>query len=225
MQEFFPQQPAAGPVRTMEAKHPVDPAALKRWQDIWKSIEAETTKDLQKTVLDIERDALLKGADQAKALFNPEIDFRLSNPRAVSWFRQHGGTIDYIKGIQQTTADDLKKVVVQGLDEGWSYGDTAREIQKFFAGVTEERARTIAVHESAQAYEAGNRAFIDTIEDEGIEMEKFYQTSEDDRVSDLCRGNQADGWIPVNERHSSGVQAPPGHVNCRCCELYRKKGG
>lgn len=221
MQEFFPQP---GP-RIMEAKIPTNPAALKRWQKIWESIETETTKDLQKTVLDIEREALQKGADQAKTLFNFDMNFSLSNPRATKWFQQNGGSIDYIRGIQQTTADDLKKVVAQGLDEGWSLNDTAREIQKFFAGASEERARTIAVHESAQAYEAGNRAFIDTIEDDGVEMEKFYQTSEDDRVSDLCRGNQADGWIPVNERHSSGVQSPPGHVNCRCCELYRKKGG
>jgi hypothetical protein len=223
MQEYFPQAPPE--VRMMEAKKAINPAALKRWSDIWESIETETTGTLQHTIKAIEGDALLKGAEQLRTQlkFDAKTTFSLSNPRAVAFFRKTGGSIDYIKGIQQTTAESLKTVITTALDEGWSYNSTAREIQKLFDGpISRDRARTIAVYESAQAYEAGNSAFAASLKDDGIEMEKSYETSKDDRVSDLCQGNADDGWLPLDELHSSGVLNPPGHVNCRCYEIYRE---
>jgi hypothetical protein len=224
MQEYFPQQPAE-PVRVMEAKKAINPEALKRWTEIWNSIETETTRDLQGVVKNIEADALLKGADQLRSQFgfDAKRTFSLSNPRAVRFFQQTGGSVDYIKGIQQTTADSLKRVITTGLDEGWSYNDTAKEIQKLFDGpISTDRARLIATHESAQAYEAGNRAFADTIRDQGIEMEKSWCDSGDEKVCDECLRNVADGWIPIDEPHSSGDQYPPLHPGDRCYEQYRQ---
>lgn len=224
MQEFFPQQPTE-PVRVMEAKKAMNPEALKRWTEIWNSIETETTRDLQGVVKNIEADALLKGADQLRSQFgfDAKKSFSLSNPRAVRFFQQTGGSIDYIKGIQQTTADSLKRVITTGLDEGWSYNDTAKEIRKLFDGpISTDRARLIATHEAAQAYEAGNRAFADSLKDDGVVMEKMWTTSHDDRVSDGCATNEADGWIPIDQPHSSGDQEPPRFPGCRCYEQYRQ---
>jgi len=224
MQEYFPQVPPE-PVRLMEAKHPINQAALDRWVNIWDSVEFDTTPDLQKVVKGIERDALLRGADQLRAQlqFDPEKTFSLSNPRAVAFFRRTGGSVDYIKGIQQTTADSLKGVITTALDEGWSYNDTAKEIKKLYDGpISTDRARLIATHEAAQAYEYGNRAFADSIKDEGIEMEKMWTTSHDSRVSDGCAENEADGWIPIDQPHSSGHQEPPRFPGCRCYEQYRQ---
>jgi hypothetical protein len=225
MQEYFPQEAPAPEVRTMEAKHPVDPAALKRWSDIWESIEQETTPALQKTIKAIEGDALLKGADQLRnqLQFDAKTTFSLSNPRAVAFFHKTGGSVDYIRGIQGTTAESLKTVITTALDEGWSYNSTAREIQKLYDGpISRQRAQLIATNESAQAYEAGNRAFADTIVEDGIEMEKMWTTSHDDRVSDGCAANEADGWIPIDQAHSSGDQEPPRFPGCRCYEQYRQ---
>jgi len=223
MQEYFPQAPPE--VRMMEAKQPPNPAALKRWKDIWKSIETETTPELQKTIKAIEGDALLKGAEQLRTQlrFDAKTTFSLSNPRAVAFFRKTGGSVDYIKGIQATTAESLKRVITTALDEGWSYNDTAKEIRKLYDGpISTDRARRIATHEAAQAYEAGNRAFADTIVDDGIEMEKMWTTSHDDRVSDGCEENESDGWIPIDEAHTSGDQEPPRFPGCRCYEQYRQ---
>ena len=38
----------------------------------------------------------------------------------------------------------------------------------------------------------------------------------DDKVSDICSGNEHQGWIPFTQDFSSGHSAPLGHVNCRC---------
>ena len=114
-------------------------------------------------------------------------------------------------------------MITTGLDEGWSYSQTAREIRKLYDGpISTKRAQLIATHEAAQAYEAGNRAFADTLKDDGIIMEKMWTTSHDDRVSDGCEVNEADGWIPIDQPHSSGHQEPPRFPGCRCYEQYRQ---
>jgi hypothetical protein len=221
MQEYFDKEP----VRLMEAKRPANPDALKRWMDIWKDVETKTTPPLQQAVKEIEAEALVKGAAQLRAQmkFDKETTFSLTNPRAVAWMRKNGGSVDYIRGIQDTTKESLKGLISQGLDNGWSYNQTAKEIRKLFDGpITTKRAQLIAVTESARAYEAGNRAFADTLVDDGIQIEKQWVTSHDDRVSDGCETNELDGWIPIDQPHTSGDQEPPRFPGCRCYEAYRE---
>jgi len=222
LQSFYQSIP--GP-RQMGAKHPVNTDALKRCDELWKGVEFDTNADLQKTISAIERDGLQAGADQLaiQLRFDAKSTFSLSNPRAVAYFKQNGGSLAYIKDIQQTTAESLKRVITTGLDEGWSYNQTAREIQKLYDGpISRQRATLIATNESAHAYEAGNMAFSQSLKDDGIVMEKRWENSGDDRVSDGCLQNTADGWIPIDEPHSSGDQNPPRFPGCRCYEVYRE---
>lgn len=226
MKEYFPEPPPE-PIsfRSMEAGKPVSIEALKRWADIWGDVEQHTTRELQQIIKVIEGQALVRGAEQLRQQmrFDPKRTFTLENPRAVEWMRKNGGSIDYIKDIQQTTAESLKRVITTGLDNGWSYNTTGREIQKLFDGpISRDRAQLIAVTESARAYEAGNREFAKSIEADGVVMEKQWTTSHDDRVSDGCEQNEADGWIPIDQAHSSGDQEPPRFPGCRCYEAYRE---
>jgi SPP1 gp7 family putative phage head morphogenesis protein len=180
----------------------------------------------------MEADGLHAGANGIKdalegsvsATLDKKTTFNLANPRAVAWFHEHGGSVDYIAGIQENTGTRIKEIITDGLKKGQSYSQTAKQISDQFDEFSRARATRIAVYETAQAYEQGNMLFAQSLKDDGVEMEKMYQTSEDALVSDLCRGNQDDGWIPIDEFHSSGVQEPPGHVNCRCYEVYRQRG-
>jgi hypothetical protein len=193
------------------------------WDRVWQEIARNSEGELQHIIAAASADGLAAGADQLRrVMFDPKTAFSLANPRAVRWFQDNGGSVDKIRGIQQTTGDQIKAVITTAIDKGWSYDQTAKEISRKFDGFSKKRARTIAVYETAQGYEEGNRLFADALKDDGVIMEKFYQTSEDDLVSDLCRNNQDDGWIPLNQTHSSGVQQPPGHPNCRCYELYQE---
>lgn len=225
MRDQFPVTPPI-PIsfRQMEAKNP---EALKKWAELWDSVEYETTPTLQKIVTTIEHEALKAGAIQLQQQlrFDPKSAFSLSNPRAVAFFRSTGGSVDYIKGIQDTTAESLKTVITTALDESWSYNDTASEIEKLYDGpISRDRAELIATNEAGNAYEAGNRAFADSIVDSGVEMEKSWNVSESD-VCDICTGNQDDGWISIDQAHSSGDQEPLAHPNCRCFETYRESPG
>jgi hypothetical protein len=225
MKSHFAQET---PAKTNKAAPKATQAALDQFNDIWSGIEKATTGDLQDLVVAAEMDGMQAGGDLMAKTINPTGKFwDLSNPRAVAFFQKTGGSIGYIKDIQDTTAGSLRTVITTALDEGWSYNDTAREIQKLYDGpISTDRAKRIAVTESARAYEAGNRAFADTIVDDGIEMEKRWRTSGDEKVCDICLANEADGWIPIDEPHSSGDQYPPAHPGeDRCYEEYRQANG
>jgi len=191
----------------------------------WKGVEIETTDQLQVLIYSIESEALLKGGQVAQRLFVPEAggSFDLDNPRALAWYAQHATDLSYIGSIQKTTQDRIKTIILKAIDEGWSYNQTSKIISERFKSFTRERAQLIATHEAAQAYEAGNRIFIDNMADTGIVFEKIWQNSRDDKVTPECRENTADGWIPLDQVHTSGDQNPPRFPGCRCYENYRKK--
>lgn len=211
------------PAKTNKAASRVTQAALKQFKGVWDDIEKATTTDLQDLVVAAEMDGMQAGGDLMAKTINPGGKFwDLSNPRAVRWFQKNGGSIDLIKDIQATTAGSLKTVISTALDEGWSPDTTAKEIRKLYDGpISRDRAKLIAVTESARSYEAGNRGFADSLKDDGIQMEKRWENSGDDRVSDGCLQNTADGWIPIDQPHSSGDQNPPRFPGCRCYEIYR----
>lgn len=80
-----------------------------------------------------------------------------------------------------------------------------------------KRRMSIARTETARAMSDGDRLIA---EGDGAQF-KAWVTSGDDRVSDECQANEADGWIALDEEFSGGVQNPPQHPNCRCAVTYR----
>lgn len=53
--------------------------------------------------------------------------------------------------------------------------------------------------------------------------ERRLITMDDDRVCEICLGDAAQGWIPVDEDYESGHLNPPIHINCRCYEEGRTR--
>lgn len=205
---------------------------LRDFDNIWSTVERDTTGDLQDVVVGYEKAGYKSGIKTGNDLYDgPTVNFAfdLDNPRAVNWFAQAGGSVDYIAGIQGTTADRLKTVITKGLEDNLTYDEMARNIRATFnrfngskVGITNSRARTIAVHEIGNAYEAGNRGFIDELvaTSPGTKIEKYWANSGDDKVTDGCLENTAAGWIPLNTPFPSGHQQPLRFVRCRCYCLY-----
>jgi len=192
------------------------------WRAMWGDVEDLTDSTLQQIVTQAETIAINNGILSAKSLIGVDSAFDLSNPRAVEWFLQHGGSIQYIKDIQATTGDQIKTVIAKSLDEKWGYNKTAKAISETFDGFSRDRARLIAVNESAQAYEAGSFMLEQDLADQGIELEKSWQNSGDGKVSDGCLENSAAGWIPLNQPFPSGHQYPPRFPGCRCWHIVRR---
>lgn len=185
------------------------------------------------------RSGLSAGAASVVAQLALDYSFNLKNPRAVVYLEAHGAEL--VKKISETTRADIQRIVSYALENGWSYNRTAAAIQRqfrdYYTGDSwwnfdapraqlhiDSRAHLIAVTEAGNAYEAGAAIPVDDLQAAGIEMEKYWSSMGDERVSQGCRDNQAQGWIPVDQAHASGHMHPLRFPGCRCDELYRRKG-
>jgi hypothetical protein len=138
---------------------------------------------------------------------------------------------DRITGINSTTRDIVRDILIDGVEQRRSYSDVARTLrQRFeeFRGPANQRhirdrAELIAITEIGQAYVDGQLASVQGLIDAGIEMEKAWLTVGDDRVSDGCEENQGAGWIAFDEDFPSGDDAPLRFPGCRCAVQMRPK--
>ena len=110
------------------------------------------------------------------------------------------------------SANRLAQIVSDGIKNKRGIGGLASDIRKEFPDMTTEQARSIAQNETAEAL---SQASLDNMKDMGVDG-KEWVTAGDDRVCKICRGNEAEGVIPVNQAFSSGHMGPPGCENCRC---------
>jgi len=196
---------------------------LTNWLLAWDEIEAGTNAELHSTLAKVEADGLIKGASTTIAdVGTANIAFDLSNPRAVAWFSEHAGSVKYIKGIQTTTQNQIKTILTHSIDTGQSYNKTAKIISEKFTGFSRQRAQTIAVHESAQAFESGGYLAEQQMIDAGLVLEKAWRDSGDELVTPECQENSDAGWLPFDGVFPSGHLHPPRFPGCRCWHITRR---
>jgi len=196
---------------------------------IFDQVFMETSDLIREPIKEAAKKALQAAALKTIADLKVNIAFDLENPRAVEYLELHAA--EKVTNINETTRKRIKTIIIKGTEEGWSYDRMAREIsshfEEFAVGKPQEhidsRAHLVAVTETAEAYEEGNRIAAKEIQKQGILMEKSWLTVGDDRVSDGCEENQDAGWIDIDEPFPSGHQRPPRFPGCRCDCLYRRK--
>lgn len=213
---------AAGPVALREAWTVDD------WLRLFDLMSGETV-DLFFTPIQAGiSEALLAGASEVIGMVGVDYAFGLANPRAVAYLEAHGYGL--ISQIDSVTRGNIATIVTNGTAEGWSYNRVAREITSLYSEMAvgkpqqhiDSRAHLIAVTEAGNGYEEGNLAVVRDLEDGGLRMEKKWLTVGDDRVSDGCQANQAEGWIPVAQAFQSGHARPLRFPGCRCTTEYRR---
>lgn len=102
-------------------------------------------------------------------------------------------------------------------EDGLSKEVADKRVASTEAALLRDRRRTIARTEQAYAQEAGRR--LDARR-RGKQWKRSISTG-DDRVSEVCRRSEAQGWIPIDEPFASHQQSPPHHPRCRCSSAYR----
>jgi len=173
------------------------------------------------------RSALLAGATTMVKAFGGQA-FNLGNPRAVEYLR---GVPNRSKSIDDATFGSIRTLLTDGIAEGRSYSSLARDIRRQFDGFAgklpqahiRDRAELIAVTEIGDAYNQGVLIQAEGMQERGMEMEKYWATVGDDRVSDGCADNEAADWIDIDEDFPSGDDAPLRFPGCRCSLLTRRK--
>lgn len=200
------------------------------WWRLFEQVIGDTRDQFADPLAQAIQVSLVAGAQNAMAGIGVDVAFGLRNPRAEAYLKDHG--VGLISGINEVTKRRIGTIIEEGVREGWSYNRVARAIRQLYTQMAvgrpqehiESRAHLIAVTEAGNAYEAGSAIVVRDLQDGGLLMKKKWLTVGDNRVSDGCRANQREGWIPFERAHNSGHQRPLRFPGCRCTELYQRRG-
>jgi HK97 family phage portal protein len=129
------------------------------------------------------------------------VDWTLVNSAAVDWL--DGYLFELVGGIQETTRDALQKAIGEWIESGEPLGQLVRELEPVFG---RKRAELIAATEVTRGYTEGNRL---AWRQSGVVSEVEIQTSEDERVCEIC------GPL-AGTRRKLDDELSPFHVGCRC---------
>ena len=151
------------------------------------------------------RDAVSVGID---------FDIAVINTAAWEWAKKY--TYELVKGLVDTTRKLVSEVIARFVGTpGMTIGDITEKLEPGFG---EARAQQIAVTETTRAYSAGQETYQGMLKEAGLQFERIWITSMDEKVCKVCQappegilGDQPESKWP--EQYKSG---PPGHVGCRC---------
>lgn len=115
-----------------------------------------------------------------------------------------------IRGVADTTREDVRALVGRSADEGWSVDELADALRTKFDDWSVNRSQVIARTEAASAYERGNLA-------------AWRASGQVDRKEwllgpDPCPLCQPLGGmvVGIDEAFADGVEHPPYHPQCTC---------
>ena len=115
-----------------------------------------------------------------------------------------------VRGVTDTTKDDIRRLVGMSAEAGWSNEQLAREIRKAGADLSRSRSLTIARTESAAGYTGGS---IAAYQDSGVVSSTQWLMGPDS--CDICQaldGTRAD----LGATYPGGYDGPPAHPHCTC---------
>ena len=156
--------------------------------------------------------------------------FDVKNQKAIDWLKakKKFDLSSALGTIHATTQKKIKRILIDGANEGKAYTELAKEIELLSKhGVfSRARAQLISTRELGLAYEKGNNIPVSDFVDKNPDRdtEKFWQTVNDNRVTVTHRANQGNEWIPFKQNFSgTGDPHAPGSDNprCRCFTKYR----
>jgi hypothetical protein len=166
--------------------------------------------------------AAMKAATRVIGKAQWGISFTLEDVGATEYMKARGAEL--VAELNKTTVDDLRSILSQGIEEGWSYDRVAKAIIAKYAAYgaarpqlhIATRAHMIAVTENAMAYGESQLAQARALESAGLPMLKEWGVSADERTCENCMGNAGDGPLPLEDPYSSGDMMTPAHPACRC---------
>lgn len=202
------------------------------WLQIWNDATTATLKAFLEPLTAGMESAFAAGIAATVAETGIAVSFDLAHPAAAAYVRDHGA--EQVTRIRETTREELRRIMGQAIDEGWTFDQTARAIvarYRHFAGPARgaapsphvSRAHAIAVYELGDAYEFATMATAREMQADGMVIEKRWLSAGDARVRPDHAANAAEGWMPLDQVFGSGHERPPTDPGCRCSLLTRRK--
>lgn len=110
------------------------------------------------------------------------------------------------------TGEIIAQIVSDGIKNKRGIPGISRDIRGEFPDISKAKADNIAQTETGMAL---SMASLERMKSMGVDG-KEWVTAGDDRVCEICKGNEAGGVIPTDKAFPSGHMHPPGCENCRC---------
>jgi len=142
-----------------------------------------------------------------------EGSFDVTNPKVVAWIKKRCG--NSIKGIADTTKDLLRKTLIEGIESGESIPKLASRVKAVYEDAKGFRATRIA---RTEILSASNKGAIEAYRQSEVVKKKEWYCALDERTCEECSAMHKE-IVGLDENFSSGVDAPPNHVQCRCVIL------
>lgn len=207
----------------------VQEAKAEDWLKLWKGTAKKTAKVIVDDLDAAYEPALEAGALHSLGKATTGITFDVKSPAVVDWLDKRGAA--QVAGINDHTEAQLRTLITSGREAGQSHSDIAKSIAAKFDGfgdgTSSSRAYRVAVTEIGSAYCRGQLEQGKQLADVGLDMEKSWVAS-GGSPCEICAGNAAQGWIPMDEAFESGDDCPLGHPNCFCdlrARLKRDRSG
>lgn len=138
--------------------------------------------------------------------------FNLKNPEVIE--KLNDRTNFLIQSVDDTTKNQLARMISLGVEEGQSWSEIASEINQTFPDIAAYRSQLIARMETANAV---NLAELDFYDRNGI-LERRWVLASSHTGTDICDDNASAGAVRTSRSFPSGDDAPPAHVNCMCTQ-------
>jgi len=147
---------------------------------------------------------------ESKWTFNP------MSAAARAWIIKNGA--ESVTTIMATNLDDIKRVILAGVDENIGTRKIAMNIRQFYTDRSPFKSMRIARTETSHASGFGQR---EAARQSGVVKQKTWLTSRDDRVRDAHIAMEGE-TVDLNEQYSDGSMYPGEQdIMCRCVEGYR----
>ena len=119
----------------------------------------------------------------------------------------------FILSMLDTDFNEMKKIIVAGMDEGAGVEEIGRKLRKYFDDMSVSRAKTIARTETGRIV---SQATAEAYHQSDLVTGKEWMTAGDDKVRDEHRMN--DGVIVATDAAFPNGEHFPGEltINCRC---------
>ena len=135
------------------------------------------------------------------------------NEKSLKWIQTEG--LKFVTGVNETTREDLKVAIGEGLQSEESIDQLKGRILGVFESATKSRAEMIA---RTEVLRATNFATNEAYKQSGIVKSKEWLTALDERTCEICTPLDTK-IVGVNESFNTSVGAvdfPPVHPRCRC---------
>ncbi len=148
------------------------------------------------------------------ATIGVEFDTAMVNLEAIHWARDY--SYELVKGLTETTRGVVSYATERWLGTpGMTEGQLEALLVPAFGPV---RAEMIAITEVTRAYAEATNLHQGLLKEAGIDMERVWNTSSDERVCPICgplNGQPEAVWRKLFPK------GPPAHTRCRCFVTLR----